>query len=161
MHSLPRTLFLSRTLLAALVMLAAPLLAGCSSTQPPTLVVDDVRIVERSQTATLLTLTLTATNPNPDPLPLRDVSYQVRVGDAPPFVGTRLAERTIPRFGTQRVTLPVVLPALSPEQLAQGATFTSAGSVIYLRPSVLSQTLLDIEFITPTQDFAGTGRVGE
>lgn len=141
-----------RVLSLSLLAFALP---GCSGgTKPPTLEVVGVRVLERSDAATLLALDLTATNPNPDPLPLRDVVYQVRINDAEPFAGTRLAERTIPRYATQSLTLPVVAPpAIDP------ATFTSAGSIVYLKPSVLSQTLLDIRFVTPTQGFAGDGRV--
>jgi hypothetical protein len=145
---------LTRLLLA----LSLILLGGCTSTRPPKLTVTSAALTERTADGMVLTFTVEADNMNPDPLPLRDVTYQVTLDGHSVFGGVRSAEATVRRFGTQSFTLPAAVPLSGPAP--EGTVpYTIQGSIKYLVPGALAETLFDIHVIRPSTDFAGAGVV--
>jgi len=136
------------------------LMTGCSGTQAPTLAVTSATVRERTALGVVLDFVVVADNPNGDALPLQDVTYTVTRNGETVFTGTRSAEAVLRRYGQQEFTLPVSI-ALSklPAGGEAGGEYQISGSVIYVAPGALSQTLFDQELVTPSADFSGTVRV--
>jgi len=140
-----------------LIACIAAMLTGCSGTQAPTFKVLEATIKDRTPQGAVLLFVLEADNPNGDALPLRDVSYTVSLNGKQIFSGTRSAEVVLRRFGRQQFTLPAAY-ALAADQLApDGAAYAISGSLVYIAPGALAETLFDQEIIRPSADFSGEG----
>lgn len=147
----------SRTLLAAAAaLLGAGTLAGCRGAAAPTLSVVSVTVPEDTADGLVINIAVEADNPNRDPLPLRDVTYTVWLDGKEVFSGTRSAEATVRRFGTQVFVLPAVLPIPRDQRQAELAELRISGSVIYKKPSAFSQTLYEQGLVRPTAEFSYT-----
>lgn len=140
---------------AMLTFVCATLGVGCSGISAPGIEVSGVALRERTAQGTVLEFTLLADNPNGEALPLQDVTYSVSQNNVVLFSGTRSAEAVLRRFGQQEFTLPAAIPTSLLAAEAQGA-FTISGSVIYIAPGALSETLFDQQLIRPSADFSGT-----
>jgi hypothetical protein len=141
-----------------MVLAGAAVLAGCSGARPPGLLVQSAELTERTDAGMVITFTMLADNQNPDPLPLRDATYTVSLGGQRVFSGTRSAQATVSRFGTQTFTLPASVPAALASSASQ-EPFVISGSIKYLVPGALAETLFDIHVIRPSTDFGGRGLV--
>jgi LEA14-like dessication related protein len=95
----------------ALLLAAVLLSVGCSTATPPRFNVLGVAERERTDEAVVLDFTIGAENRNEDALPLERATYTLSLDGQRVFEGQRLARVTIPRFGEQRLVLPVVVPA--------------------------------------------------
>jgi hypothetical protein len=132
--------------------------AGCSSTRAPLLSVQSADVTERTDDGIVVTFTMLADNPNPEPLPLRDASYSVTLAGKPVFSGTRSAQATVRRYGTQTFDLPAAFPI--PKDGAAGTQpYVLHGTVKYLVAGALAETLFDIHVRRPSTDFRGSGVV--
>jgi hypothetical protein len=145
------------------------LLPGCFTSKAPQISVVEVRstpsaIASATSSPTsspdaqraVLLIVLEATNPNAKPLPLKDVHYTIDINGATVFTGTRDAQATLRRYGTQRITLPAPLDANLP---APGTPFRVRGSVTYIAPEVLAKTLFDNQLTDWSRSFSGTGEI--
>jgi len=131
--------------------------AGCS-TQPPHLSLQSAALTERTDAGMVVSFTMLADNPNGDALRLRDASYTVWLADKPVFSGVRSAQATVARYGTQTFTLPAAFPlAAAPSAGTQPVRVS--GTLKYLVPGALAETLFDVHVMRPSTDFRGTGVV--
>jgi hypothetical protein len=132
---------------------------GCSGPAPK-LSVLDAQVTEQTDAGMVVTFTMMADNPSGEALPLRDVEYEVSLHGKPVFKGTRSAQATVRRFGTQDFTLPCAIP-LSPDQPAPSGTvpYTIQGTITYLVPGALAEALFDMDVLRPTTSFEGRGVV--
>jgi hypothetical protein len=133
------------------------LLAGCS-TQPPRISVQSAALTERTDAGMVVNLTMLADNPNSDALPLRDVTYTVWLADKPVFAGVRSAQATVARYGTQTFALLAAFPL---DAAPAGGTqpFRVSGTLRYLVPGALAETLFDVHVLRPSTEFRGSGIV--
>ena len=137
------------------VVSAASLLTagGCSGTQSPKLSVAGASIKERTDTAAVIDVIVEAENPNAQALPLQDVTYTVSRGGKQVFSGTRSAEAVIRRYGSQQFVLPASFLAPAGEEVA--GEYEVSGTLMYLAPGALSETLFDQALVKPEVSFAG------
>jgi len=105
--------------------------------------------------------TLDARNENEDGLPLRTVEYRLDLNGREVFSGTRSAESTLRRLGTQQLKLPAVV-SITPETQAfvTGQThYRLTGSLYYVTPGRLAETLFDSGVHTPSVGFTFEGDI--
>ena len=134
---------------------AASVLVGCSGTQAPSLSVLGGSVKERGPNATVVEFIIDADNANPDALPLQEVEYTVARDGVVVFSGKRAAEAIIRRYGKQQFVLPA---AFTSEQSPEGE-YRISGTVTYIAPGALAETLFDQEIVRPSVDFSGTATV--
>ena len=134
---------------------AASVLVGCSGTQTPSLSVLGGSVKERGPNATVVEFIIDADNANPDALPLQEVEYTVARDGVVVFSGKRSAEAIIRRYGKQQFVLPA---AFTSEQSPEGE-YRISGTVTYIAPGALAETLFDQEIVRPSVDFSGTATV--
>lgn len=132
----------------------ASLLAGCSSYSAPELTLESVRVRERSAEAVVLEVTLNAENRNSEPLPLREVRYALSIDGEEVFAGTRSAESTLRRYGSQKIVLPAVVKPGDSPLTAGSRSVLIAGSMTYLTPGELDRILFDAEVRRPSVSFS-------
>ena len=135
--------------------------AGCESYSSPVLSVSKAEPTERTPDGCAMLFTLDARNDNEEPLPLRTVEYRVDLNGREVFAGTRSAEATLRRLGTQQIRLPAVV-VLTPEtrSLAAGSThYRLTGSMYYVTPGRLAETLFDSGVHTPSVGFSFEGDI--
>lgn len=141
--------------------LVAGLLGGCaSSTRAPELTVTSAEVSQRSADGAVILFSVHADNANPDQLPLRDVEYDVALDGQKVFHGSRSAEATVRRYGTQDFYLPAAVPT---DRMPEGreVRYTIKGRLTYLVPGALAETLFDMDVIRPSTGFRGEGIVTE
>jgi hypothetical protein len=134
---------------------------GCESYAAPVLSMTRAEPTERTPDGCAMLFTLDARNTNEDGLPLRTVEYRVDLNGREVFVGTRSAEATLRRLGTQQLKLPAVV-ALTPETqpLATGPShYRLTGSMYYVTPGRLAETLFDAGVHTPSVGFSFEGDI--
>ncbi len=130
------------------------LMGGCAFTASPVLRVADARIVEQSETSSMVEFDMEATNDGADPLPLREVVYTLDAGGERMFKGARSPEVTVPANGQIRFVLPVSLPfALD----AQPLPYVLRGSVTFVAPGPLADAMFDNGVRRPSVTFTDTG----
>jgi hypothetical protein len=101
-----------------------------------------------SGTRTLL-VRLLASNPSDQPIPLREVRYELRAGNYRSGELSRDAERTVPRFGMQVVTLPVPVPEEIAQRVEAGEAWTVSGDVSYVPWAAWRRTLYESRVSMP------------
>lgn len=134
---------------------AVSVVAGCSGTQAPSLSVLGGSVKERGPAATVVEFIIDADNANPDALPLQEVEYTVSRDGVVVFSGKRSAEAIIRRYGKQQFVLPA---AFTSEQSPEGE-YRISGTVTYIAPGALAETLFDQEIVRPSVDFSGTATI--
>lgn len=133
----------------------APMLVGCSGTQAPSFSVLGGSVKERGPEATVVEFIIDADNANPDALPLQEVEYTVSRNGVVVFSGKRSAEAIIRRYGKQQFLLPAAFAsAESPE-----GEYRISGTVTYIAPGALAETLFDQDIVRPSAEFSGTATV--
>lgn len=145
-------------MLAGAVLAGAALLGGCSGTAKPHAVVVDATIRERSPQAAVIEFVIETANPNDTELPMRDVVYTLSLDGRRVFSGRRNAQATMPRAGTQRLTIPAVVPLGEGGVTADVHRYTLRGRVFYSLPSQLADVLFDAKLSRPS---VGIGDAGE
>ena len=150
-----------RLLACALCPVVCALLTGCYSYSAPVLSVIKAEATEQTSDGCALLFTLDAWNKNEDPLPLRTVEYRVDLNGQEVFTGTRSAEATLRRLGSQQLHLPAVMPLNDRTRgLAQGvAKYRLSGSIYYVTPGRLAEFLFDAGLRTPSASFTFDGEV--
>lgn len=142
----------------ALLILCALPLAGClRSAAPPTLTVTGARVVERSAGIAVVEFDIAARNDNDIELPLRNVRYSLSLEGETVFTGSRSPEATIRRFGSQSITLPVVVPLESLPADQRELAYRLSGRITYLVPGALAELLFDSRVSRPTASFEDRG----
>lgn len=145
-------------------MVLAAWLGGCASYRAPEFSVTEARAGARSNDGVEMFFTLDARNDNDAALPLRDVEYRVELDGRTVFSGTRSAEATLRRLGTQQITLPAVVRLDENAPMGArtgGATlpYRISGTVTYVTPGQIAEILFDTGVRVPTVGFGGEGQV--
>ncbi|MBC7835391.1 MAG: LEA type 2 family protein [Phycisphaerales bacterium] len=149
-----------RRLFAASFALGALALGGCSGYSSPRFSVASAEVVERTETGVVVLLTIDATNENDVPLPLREIEYEMDVGGRRVFSGVRSPEATLRSNGVQQFTIPAAIAIEPGRGLPTGVgEFRLSGSVTYLTPGALAETLFDAGVRQPEASFSDTGTV--
>lgn len=150
---------ITRTQTAYLVLLslAGALLAGCSTYDAPTLSVVDARITQETDAGVVIDFGLDASNTNEFEVPLERVSYTLRLDGRRVFTGTRSAEATVRRLGTQRVTLPAAIDLAKFELPTGDVPYELSGSVVYVTPGEIAELLFDAGVRRPKAKFRHRG----
>lgn len=132
--------------------------AGCSGITDPTLRVVDAQVVERTDEAVVVHFIVEGENKNAEEIPLLRAEYAVSFDGREVFRATRSPEATLRRSGVQRFTLPASVPTSA--MGASTARWRLSGSVSYVIPEQIAETLLDIGFPNPTAGVQGEGELG-
>lgn len=141
----------------ALVLGAASALAGCSAYRAPEIEVSGARLAQETGQGMVIDFTLSASNTNEVDLPLERVTYAVELGGQRVFTGTRSAEATVRRLGTQDFVLPAAID-LSRIDLPGGEVpYEITGSVVYVTPGEIAQILFDAGVRRPRSSFRKRG----
>jgi hypothetical protein len=116
---------------------------------------------ERTPDGCAMVFTLDARNENEDALPLRTVEYRLDLNGREVSAGTRSAESTLRRLGTQQLKLPAVVPLTSETQslVAGQSHYRLTGSMYYVTPGRLAETLFDSGVHTPSVGFTFEGDI--
>lgn len=149
-----------------LLLLGFPILAmatgGCASSAAPKVSIAGAQLAERTSEGVAMQFTLNAENTNDVGLPLRTVRYTLELDGKQVFSGTRSAEATLRRLGTQQIVLPAVIANL-PETAATRTTgrvpYRISGTMTYIAPGQIAEILFDSGVRVPSTDFSGTGEI--
>lgn len=145
--------------LATLALAGAALVLPACGYDSPKVSLASARASERTDEGAAMVFTLSAENSNDVPLPLRDVEYSVELNGQRVFTGTRSAEATLRREGTQSFRLPAVVNlAQTPISLGP-ARFRIVGTMQYVTPGQLAEVLFDSGVRVPSVEFSGEGEV--
>ena len=136
----------------------ALVLGGCTTYHAPALSVAEAAVASRTGDGVALRFVLNAENPNSEALPLKEVRYTVYVGGEQVFAGTRDAQATLRRLGTQQITLPAAVPASVPLP-PQTAEYRLVGSLTYVTPGQLADVLVDAGLLRPRVSVTRTGTI--
>lgn len=147
---------IARTATAVSIAFAA-LIAGCSSYEKPTLAVSSARISQESTEGYVIDFTLDASNPNEFEVPLERVRYTLRLGNDRVFTGTRSAEATVRRLGTQQITLPAAIDLSKFDMPTGDVPYELSGSVVYVTPGEIAELLFDAGVRRPKAGFRHRG----
>jgi hypothetical protein len=138
---------------------AALLGVACSGARAPRATIADARLRERGEDAAVVEFVIEAENPNDIELPIRDISYTLALDGRQVFSGKREALATIPRHGTQRVVIPVVVPmgenGVSPDLYR----YSLRGRMRYSLPSQLADVLFDAKVSRPGVSIGEEGEI--
>lgn len=135
------------------------LLGGCSGRASPGAVVVDAQLREKTAEAAVVEFVIETTNPNDIELPMRDVVYSLSVDGHRVFTGRRDAQATMPRGGTQRITIPAVVPMGEGGVMPGVYRYTLKGRVFYSLPSQLADVLFDAKLSRPSVGISDEGEI--
>lgn len=141
------------------LVVAAIGLGGCAAYKAPRLTVAHAHPVERTEQGVAMEFILDARNDNDVSLPLRDVTYTVEVDGREVFRGTRSAESTLRRLGTQQVRLPAVINLSQFGHPPSPAGYRIAGTLTYVTPGQIAEILFDTGVRVPSVGFSGEGQI--
>ena len=132
-------------------------LIGCVGVKEPTLRVVEARVAERTDEGVVMHFVVEGENVNEKELPLLEAEYRVSLNGREVFRARRSPEAALRRKGVQRFVLPAAVPA---GELGSGAAqWSVSGSVGYIAPERLAETLLDMGLPHPTTSVQGSGSI--
>ena len=145
---------------AALLISPVLMLTGCLS-MPPSISVDSVEVVSRSDQAMALHYNLVLSNPNDQPIEPLEFTYSVSVAGRGVYQGRHAAEMTLDAAGQDR---PLILPAVIPYErvgwtertIPESERWSLSGALVYVSEGVFSETLLDLGY-RPSTGFSASG----
>jgi LEA14-like dessication related protein len=136
---------------------------GCSNLKQPSIAVVGATMGESTAQAATLNLALQLGNPNPEPLELLEFKYHVEVDGRRVYEGTRAAQMTLMRESTRAVEIPAVIPLESVGWSAAAIPSTAqvrvSGTLRYIQPGAIAQTLFDTGVRRPRASFSGNSTV--
>jgi len=138
-------------------------LAGCVGTKHPVIAVTGATLDQTTDQAATVRVALRLQNPNDEPLELQEFEYRFAVPGQPVYRGKRSAQMTLARQSTRVVEIPAVI-AFSSADANHGAALADAafqvqGTLRYLAPRAIEQTLFDTGVRRPRASFAATGHI--
>lgn len=149
-----------RAIPAAALLAFGLALSGCDAYRAPALSVASAEAIERTPDGVSILFTLDAQNDNDTQLPLREVEYRVDLNGRQIFSGTRSAEATLRRHGIQQIKLPASAPITSDTADLQGpGRYIIAGTLYYITPGQLAETLFDAGVRKPSVSFTFSGDI--
>ena len=152
-----------RLLMRLLLVVVGSIGAGCSRFAAPQVTLVEAKLNEQTDVAIQLGVTVEVTNPNDEPVQLLEFDYRYAVNGAVVFDGRRSARQTLNPGSPRRIELPVVVRydrAGWPDgQLPGSFQYQMRGTILYLTPSELAETLLDTGLRRPVAPFQSKGEV--
>ena len=136
------------------------LLAGCKGVKNPQITMTGATLGETTDQAATVRIALRLHNPNNEPLELLEFDYRVSVDGKAAYSGTRSAQMTLARMSTRDIEIPAVVNVSeSGGQLPADANVQVNGSLRYIAPGAIAQTLFDTGVRRPRVSFSGKGPV--
>lgn len=152
----------SRAWLLIGILVLSATAGGCVGSAAPRVSLANAQVAERTAEGLAMQFTLNAENTNDVGLPLRTVRYTLELDGKQVFSGTRSAEATLRRLGTQQIVLPAVM-ATGPDTTAMRTTgrvpYRISGTMTYVAPGQIAEILFDSGVRVPSTDFSGTGEI--
>lgn len=136
-------------------------LGGCKGTQSPSVTVVSAQLGQSTEYAATVNLWLHLENPNDEPLELLEFDYDVDVDGKQVYQGKRSAQMTLAQLSTRDVQIPAVIPfdkiALpgGGGAMLEGSEVRVKGTLRYVLPGALAQTLFDTGARRPRVSFRG------
>ncbi len=140
-----------------LILLPVLALTACSAYDAPRIDVASARISQETPQGVVIDFTLDATNTNEVDLPLERVRYALRLNGQRVFEGTRSAEATVRRLGTQQFMLPAAINLAEFEMPEGDVEYELTGTVVYVTPGEIAQLLFDAGVRKPKSSFRERG----
>lgn len=140
------------------IALSLLVLAGCKGTQHPTVSVVSARMNQTTEVAATVEVWLHLENPNPEPLELLEFDYSVDVDGRFVFQGKHSAQMTLAQNSTRDVEIPAVIPFEKTNwsgTVPEGAMIRVQGTLRYILPGAIAQTLFDTGVRRPRVSFKG------
>lgn len=133
------------------------LAAGCATARDPEIRVAHVRVDEITRDAALVRIGMVLRNDNDEPLELLEFGYAVDLAGRRVFEGVRAAQITLARRSEREFEIPAVIRMADmgwdqspPPAEVRGRVH---GTLRYLLPGTLSQTLFDTGIRRPRAGF--------
>jgi hypothetical protein len=152
--------------LSVLLIVLCASFAGCTGTRDPSIDITGARLGEATDEALTLQIALRLENPTAEALELLEFEYQVEVDGKTAYRGVRSAEMTLARQSAREIEIPAVVNLSEIEwasptagSLPQSAEFRVHGTLRYLLPGAIAQTLFDIGLQRPSAPVRGSGTV--
>lgn len=141
--------------------MVAAVVGGCAGSAAPKVSIADAQVAERTAEGVAMQFTLNAENSNDVGLPLRTVRYTLELDGRQVFSGTRSAEATLRRQGTQQIVLPAVMAAGQDPiaKMTGRVPYRISGTMTYVAPGQIAEILFDSGVRVPSTDFSGTGEI--
>lgn len=157
----PRTfLIMKRHHTPIILLVLLPGLAGCTSVKSPNIDIADVTIGEQTESALVLNFAVNLENENRQAVTLEEFNYDLSINGAHVYTGRRSAEATMAALGSNRITIPAVVPFDKQDVLADDAfDYTVRGSLTYLTEDVFSEMLYDSGLDTSSVSFQRDGTI--
>ncbi len=151
---------MTRLVSFVIVTMLSCIAGGCTGIKSPTVEVISAALGEQTDEAITLRMGLRLRNPNNEPLSLLEFDYRVEVDGREAFRGRRSAQMTLSRLSTRDVEIPAVVTlgesGWHADALRSGqAQVRIHGSLRYLAPGAISQTLFDTGISKPRARFSG------
>jgi len=145
----------------AALALVAGALPGCLGAKSPEFRVTGVRVAEDTADGAVLVFSLEGDNRNAQALPLRDIRYEVSLGDGETrFSAHRIAQATLPPLGVGEFELPAALGADAAAALTNGQRrYRLSASVTYVPPGAFAKALFNASIHRPSAAFTQEGRL--
>lgn len=125
--------------------------------QSPTATVVSVKVTEQTDAGFRVEAVVELVNENRVPLPLLDIHYTIEIDKIGSFSIEDDANRTVPAYGKQQITLPASFAWKGPAPA--GAAWTVTGRVKYDPPGELRQIMTETKIPLPDSDFHDTGKL--
>jgi len=140
-----------------ILILAGALLSGCSTYDAPTLEVTSALVTQETSQGMVIDFGIDVANTNDFEVPLERIRYTLRLGGQRVFTGTRSAEATVRRLGTQQITLPAAIDLEKYELPTGEVQYELFGSVVYVTPGQIARILFDAGVSRPKAKFRHKG----
>jgi hypothetical protein len=138
-------------------------LCGCSAYRPPTVRLAEVSMSERTTEGVTLQFAFDLHNPNHEALELIAFNYRGTVDGRTVYEGRWSAQATLTPDGGARLSIPVVVrydrAGWAASEVPASVQCKVSGRLMYITPSELAETLLDMGVRRPRTRFSGASRV--
>ncbi|MHC4990394.1 MAG: hypothetical protein ACYTGC_05380 [Planctomycetota bacterium] len=135
--------------------------SGCSTFRDPVVESGDAVLMDRSEDALQIGVPMQLSNPNDEALKLLQFDYTLVADGRLVFRGRRAALATLGQNGTRLIVLPAVVPfeSMGWETPPGSVDYRLSGSLLYVTPGALAETLLDIGLRRPRMRIVAEGTV--
>lgn len=125
--------------------------------QSPVAKVISFKVTQQTDAGFRVEAVVELTNENRVPLPLLDIYYEISIDKVGTIALVDDANRTVPSFGKQQMTLPASFAWDGPAPA--GASWTVTGRVKYDPPGELRQIMTETKIPLPDSNFHDTGKL--
>lgn len=141
--------------LISMLVLTGGLLLGCG-VRAPIAKFKGASISESTPAAIAMQIEFEISNTNDEPIQLKMYTYRVSAGGRTIYSGEASAEQTIPRWATIQSSIPFVIRRDSLQSTDQ-IIWQLSGTLSYIPPNAIAETLLNTGIFKPTTSIRATG----